>query len=109
MELATISNVKNIFGEELNERAYKAYFKKILELYSSEDKDGFSVKSKYEHFLEDCRVKEKKIIENIESIGKDLGKAVKKAEEILQDTIDITTKIVSLCWSESLKGAKIKI
>lgn len=35
MELATISNVKNIFGEELNERAYKAYFKKILELYSS--------------------------------------------------------------------------
>ena len=109
LELATISNVKNIFGEELNERAYKAYFKKILELYSSEDKDGFSVKSKYEHFLEDCRAKEKKITENLDNIGKELGKAVKKAEEILQDSIELTSKIVTLSWSESLKGLKIKI
>lgn len=67
------------------------------------------MKSKYETFLEDCRVKEKKIVENIDNIGKELSKAVKKAEEILQDSIDLTTKIVSLSWSESLKGLKIKI
>lgn len=67
------------------------------------------MKSKYEHFLEDCRVKEKKIVENIDNIGKELSKAVKKAEEILQDSIDLTTKIVSLSWSETLKGLKIKI
>ena len=67
------------------------------------------MKSKYEHFLEDCRIKEKKIAENIDNIGKELAKAVKKAEEILQDSIELTNKIVSLTWSESLKGAKIKI
>jgi hypothetical protein len=47
LELSSISNAKGVFGEETTPKTYRAYFKKVLELYSGEEKGGFSLQSKY--------------------------------------------------------------
>lgn len=45
----------------------------------------------------------------MEGISKDLNKAIQKSEEYLIHSHDISWKLSSLTWSETLKGAKIKI
>lgn len=64
LDLISLSNLKAIFGgeEQPSAKAFKGYFKKILELYSNSDKKGFSLKSKYEAFFDDCKSKEKKMV-----------------------------------------------
>jgi hypothetical protein len=111
LELTSLSNLKSVLGgeEQPSTKAYKAYFKKVLDLYSNSDKSGFSLRSKYESFFDDCRSKEKKLAEILEGISKDLTKAIQKSEEYLQHSHDIAWKASALSWSETLKGAKIKL
>ena len=61
--MISLSNLKAIFGgeEKPSTKAFKGFFKKILELYSNSDRKGFSLKSKCEAFFDDCKAKEKKM------------------------------------------------
>ena len=111
LELTSLSNFKKILGgQELpSNKAYRAYFKKILDFYSGNDKNGFSLKSKYDAFFDDCKAKQKKFAQILEGLSKDINKALQKSEEYLNNSHDISFKATALSWSETLKGTKIKI
>lgn len=99
----------NMFAGCSSVKSIKEYFRKILTMVDyEEEKDNLILKKKLDRIVEMCKEKEDRLKKNLEIISVEGKKAYSKCLEI---TVAIGNAFPSslLKWSETLKGAKIKI
>lgn len=107
--LSTINKEATFFTQSIALNEFKAYFSKVLTLYSSDEKQSFFLKEKFDNFIYGCKTKEAKLNEHLEEMWNDVKKNAKKSEYILGEGFELMPKLTGLTWSETLKGTKIRI
>lgn len=78
-----------------------------MEHYAPEDRQGFSLQSKYDQLLKGSRESSKKMEEGWGSLIKEVKKVCRSMEGGLKGTVE--SWVAEMKWSTTLKGAKIKL